>query len=92
VGGPLADLRGALAALRLTEAMAAGGGRPDGGGAIDDATVRAAQELRWPHGPCRALLRPSHAGLRGQWLDAWAPRQVRRAGPERRPAGGCACC
>ena len=50
--------------------------RPADGSSIDAATVQVVSAFRWPHGPCRALLRPEHAGLRGQWLGCWSPREV----------------
>jgi hypothetical protein len=50
--------------------------RPADGSPLDEDTVHIVSNLRWPHGPCRALLRQEHAGLRGQWLGCWSPRAV----------------
>ena len=52
------------------------GCRPADGSPLDEETIQVVSNLRWPHGPCRALLRQKHVGLRGQWLGCWSPKAV----------------
>src|SRR6218665_2596078 len=43
-------------------------------GQVHNETVEAARSFKWRHGPTRVHIQNAHAGIYGQWIDTWRPR------------------
>lgn len=43
-------------------------------GGFHNKTVSAAKSFKWKKGPTRVHIQTSHAGIYGQWIDTWRPR------------------
>ena len=45
-------------------------------GRVSERSVAVAKSFEWSYGPVQVHIQQAHAGLHGQWIDSWRPRET----------------